>query len=105
MNTHSRYADGRLEVLVAHGALCGCKANIIKQIMESVTTEEALRHLKEAGSFESTMQSVMNKIKMHIDFRVQHKVNVQIIMFSNEMGVISKTDKALEILKDYQMEE
>ena len=42
---------------------------------------------------------------MHIDFRVQHKVNVQIIMFSNEMGVISKTDKALEILKDYQMEE
>lgn len=105
MNTHSRYADGRLEVLAAHGALCGCKANIIKQIMESVTTEEALRHLKEAGSFESTMQSVMNKIKMHIDFRVQHKVNVQIIMFSNEMGVISKTDKALEILKDYQMEE
>ena len=52
-----------------------------------------------------TNKAVMNKIKMHIDFRVQHKVNVQIIMFSNEMGVISKTDKALEILKDYQMEE
>ena len=42
---------------------------------------------------------------MEIYYGLQNKVNVQIIMFSNEMGVISKTDKALEILKDYQMEE
>lgn len=105
MNTHSKYADGRLEVLAAHAALYGHSKPIIEKIMDSVTTDEALRLLKEQDGFESIMQSVMNKIKMHIDFRVKGKVDVQILMFSSELGTVAKSEKVDKWLKVYQMEE
>lgn len=105
MNTHSKYADARLEVLATHAALYGHSKALIQKIMESVTTEEALRLLKEEEGFKAIMQSVMNKIKMHIDFRVKGKVDVQVIMFSNDLGVIAQTEKVEKVLKFYQMEE
>lgn len=104
MNTHSKYADARLEVLATHAALCGHSKDLIKNIMDSTTTEAALRLLKEQKDFESIMQSVMNKIKMHINFRVKGKVDVEILMFSSEFGTVAKSEKVDEWIKDYQME-
>lgn len=105
MNTHSKYADARLEVLAAHAALYGHPQEVIKEIMDSVTTDAALRILKELQGFKWIMQSVMNKIKMHIDFRVKEKVDVEILMFSSEMGIVAKSEKVIKWLKMYQMEE
>lgn len=104
MNTHSKYADARLEVLATHAALCGHSKELIKSIMDSTTTEAALRLLKEQEDFESIMQSVMNKIKMHINFRVKGKVDVEILMFSSEFGTVAKSEKVDEWIKAYQME-
>ena len=33
MNTHSRYADARMEILTAHAALCGASRNLANRLM------------------------------------------------------------------------
>ena len=49
MNTHSREADCRIELLTAFAFKCGVAPEYIKRIMDSLTTEEALAALKESG--------------------------------------------------------
>ena len=52
MNTHSRLADGRAEVLCANAALEGVPKDKLERIMESVTTDDAVSVLKECGALE-----------------------------------------------------
>ena len=45
MNTHSRQADGRMEILAAHAAMAGGSRELIRQLMECITTTAALELL------------------------------------------------------------
>lgn len=105
MNTHSKYADARLEVFATYAALYGHPKEVIEAIMSSVTTEEALRILKEQEGFETIMQRIMDKIKDHIDYRVKNKVSIEILMFSQEYGLLGQTKEAEKELKSFQMED
>ncbi len=49
MNTHSKWADGRMEILCSCGLLAGAEPALLKKVLDCVTTEEALDILKEAG--------------------------------------------------------
>ena len=51
MNTHSREADCRIELLTAFAFKCGVEPEYIKLIMDSLTTEEPWRHLRKAAGF------------------------------------------------------
>ncbi|MEG0712003.1 MAG: cobalt-precorrin-5B (C(1))-methyltransferase CbiD [Niameybacter sp.] len=93
MNTHSKYADARLEVLATHAALCGYPQEVIQSIMESVTTEGALELLKQNANYECVIRSIIKKIKVHIDFRVRQKVQVEIMIFG-EKGLIGESEGA-----------
>ena len=53
MNTHSRVADCRVEVLAAHAALMGAPQWVIAQIMAAATTDAAIDVLKEAPQVSS----------------------------------------------------
>lgn len=48
MDTHSRTADCRAEILVAHAALAGAGAKTVREIMSSVTTTAALEVIEAA---------------------------------------------------------
>ena len=64
MNTHSSWADGRMEILAAHGAACGAKRELVEQIMEAVTVDEGLRLLEtEDGLREQVMKRVMARLE------------------------------------------
>lgn len=49
MDTHSRTADCRAEILAAHAALAGAGAKTVREIMSSVTTTAALEAIEAAG--------------------------------------------------------
>ena len=49
MDTHSRTADCRAEILAAHAALVGAGAKTVREIMSSVTTTAALEVIEAAG--------------------------------------------------------
>ena len=70
MNTHSRYADGRLEVFTAHAALCGASRETLFALMDSATTDEAIALLDREGLRQKVMQSMLQRIEEHVRARL-----------------------------------
>jgi cobalt-precorrin-5B (C1)-methyltransferase len=73
MNTHSKYADARMEVLALHSALNGIPPEKIQAILACNTTEEAASLLREEGISDKVFPSIMNKI----DYYVTENVFIQ----------------------------
>lgn len=101
MNTHSKYADSRMEVLAAHAALCGADRLLIEQIMNSITTDQAYEFLLNQGTefVDQIIKSLLNKIEYHLENRTHHTMCVGAIMFSNKYGLLGKSKHADEILE------
>ena len=98
MNTHSRYADARMEILTAHAALCGASRNLANRLMECVTTDEAFDLLKDASLLQSVMDGLMEKIQFHMNARVHRKLMVGAVLFSNVYGLLGRTTDASILL-------
>lgn len=105
MNTHSKQADVRMEVLAAHAAMHGADRETIRALMESVTTTEALRILKSTEVWHQTLESIMERIEFYIGNRAGHSMETGVLMFAEEDGVLGKTksvDKLIEALRKQQ---
>ncbi len=94
MNTHSRVADCRVEVLAAHAALVGATQDVIAQIMSAATTDAALDALIEANLKEATMQSLMANLADKLNHRAAGAFQIEAIVFSNVHGVLGATPGA-----------
>lgn len=94
MNTHSRQADGRMEILAAHAAMAGGSRELICQLMECITTTAALELLEKEGILKEVMSTVMIKIEEHLKHRAGDGLEVGAVMFSKEMGILGKTSDA-----------
>lgn len=97
MNTHSSMADGRMEILAAHGAMAGASQQAVKKIMNSITTSEALEILREEGILEETMLTVTKRISDHLRHRAGKSLRIGAIIFSQEEGILGMTELAQEL--------
>lgn len=107
MNTHSKNADARMEILCANAAVAGADSSVLREIMKAVTTEEGLRLLKEAGCLEKTMELVLPKIKFYLEKRSYGKCGIAVVLFSNEQGELGRTENFAEVAEEivnYQKE-
>lgn len=104
MNTHSRVADGRCEILAVHTVLCGGSSEMAEKIMECINTEEMLALLTEWNLKEAVMQSVCEKIGEHVTGRTGEKLKVGIMLFSEHYGFLGQTKGTEEVLKFYRKE-
>jgi len=102
MNTHSKYADARMEILTAHAALHGADSDLLHKLMACSTTEEAVLNLTEKGLSQAVFQSLMLKIDDHVKKRVQQKLKTAVIIFSNEAGILGKTEYADQLLEKHR---
>jgi len=102
MNTHSKVADARMEVLAAHAALNNAPVEDINRIMSCNTTEEAALVLRETGLCQKVFKSVMSKIDYYVQNRVDGGIKTAVVLFSNELGVLGKTQFADELIKLHQ---
>lgn len=91
MNTHSHYADGRLEVFTAHAALCGASRETLFALMQSVTTDEAIALLDREGIREVVLDSMLTKIEEHVRARAGETMQTGVILFSNQYGYLGQT--------------
>ena len=98
MNTHSKVADCRMELICAHSAVCGADSNICSKIMDSTTTDAALAILDESSLRQAVIESLMAAIQKHLDRRCQGLLKVGAVMFSNEYGYIGESSTVKEIL-------
>lgn len=99
MNTHSSWADGRMEILAAYGAACGGDSGLVNQILEAITVDEGLRLLEtREGLREQVMKRVMERILVHLERRAGGRLDIQALVFTNERGILGMTQGAEEML-------
>lgn len=97
MNTHSRQADARMEVLAAHAAMAGADRETVTQIMNAITTAEALEILEHTGFLRETMRTVTNRIEYYLRHRAGEHLKIGAVIFSEEQGILGKTSLADEL--------
>lgn len=102
MNTHSRQADGRMEILAAHAAMAGGSRKLIRQLMECITTTAALELLEKEGILKEVMSTVMIKIEEHLKHRAGDGLEIGAVMFSKEMGILGRTSDADRLVQKIQ---
>ncbi len=100
MNTHSKYADCRQEILCTCALLAGGNREVLKEILRCITTDEALSVLKREGLFDETMSILMEKIDFHLQARAFEGLKIGAIVFSNVHGMLGKT-KDVDFLLDH----
>lgn len=99
MNTHSHNADARMELLTVHAALLGAPLSVLQNMMESVTTDDALKYLKEAGLMEPVMERLMERMEFYVNQRVQNKLELGVITFSKVYGILGQTKKVPDLVE------
>ena len=99
MNTHSKMADARMEILACCVLLSGGDAALAKQILSCTVTEEALQILWENAQMPNVMEVLMGRIEKHLLHRLAGQAKIGVIVFSNIYGVLGKTRDAEELLE------
>lgn len=105
MNTHSREADCRMELLAAAAMRRQMPAECLGAILGSLTTEEALGKLPDDKSRETVMQDVMEHIAFYLDRRAAGKMQIECIVYSNEFGELGCTQGAKLLLEQIKHKE
>ncbi len=100
MNTHSREADCRMELMASAAISCGASSDIAREILVCVSAEEAAAILIREGLKEKCFSYISEKISYYLNNRSAGRMNVQHIMYSNEYGLLARSEKADEFIKE-----
>ena len=94
MNTHSKEADCRMELLSAFAIHEGAGADVAAKIFDCVATEEAVRLLREAGKQQEVMDYAMERIMFYLNKRAGGRMQIDCIMYDNTFGELAKSKEA-----------
>ena len=97
MNTHSRQADCRRELITAHAAVCGGGQALCRQLMDCATTDACLGLLRQAGLLEAVMESLTGEIARHLARR-SVGMRTGAVLFSGEQELLGITPEAAEMI-------
>lgn len=98
-NTHSRYADGRMEAFALCVALCGAEREVLENILGCINTDAALEILKKEGIFDETIKMLEKRIDRSLKLRAKGSIEIGMITFSEEYGILCKTENADNMLE------
>lgn len=99
MNTHSSFADGRMEVLMTCAVLAGAQGEYLKEIPGCATVDAALDILEAHGVMEKTIEILGERIDFHLRSRVKEAAGIAAAVFSYKHDLSLKTSDADRIIK------
>lgn len=102
MNTHSSMADGRMEIIAAWAGACGAGETTVRQVLESITVEQALDLLEQEGILKPVMEKIMNRIEFYLKKRAQGSFQAEAVLFTNQKGVLGMTEGAGSLLETFR---
>lgn len=103
-HTHSRISDARMETLAAYGALLGADTELIKKIMNSITTEEAIDYIKKWDKSQELFDLIAQRISDRCRRRLKSSIKLGTIIFSQQHGVLGRCKDADNIMRGFQFE-
>ena len=99
MNTHSKEGDCRMELLAAAAVKAGCSLDSVKSVLDCVTTEEALVHIKNEDRLEASMNYIMEKVMFFLDKRGGGKIETACMIYCNQFGLLAESANANAMLE------
>ncbi|MDD7516571.1 cobalt-precorrin-5B (C(1))-methyltransferase CbiD [Ruminococcus flavefaciens] len=105
MNTHSSWADGRMEVLVTCGVLAGADVETLKKLPDCATADAAMDILAEGGYLEKTLEILSSRMDYYLRGRVKDEVKIAALAFSYKRELNVKTAFADQLIKAISEEE
>jgi len=96
MNTHSRMADARADIMASCALMAGCDADTARRILECVTTDEMLNVLMKCGFLGRTMKVAGRRILENLKRRMKEQTKFRLIVFSNEKGTLFDSDEYID---------
>lgn len=99
-NTHSKIADGRMEILGANYMYYYDDRKVFTKIMDSNTTDEAVDIIKSVSS-DFVFDKIAEKIKKNCEARVQGEISVETILFNLPFGELGSSSMAHDRLEDW----
>lgn len=96
MNTHSKEADCRMELLAAFSVKEGVEIEKIRQVLDCVTTEEAIPILEDSGKLPAIMETIVERICFYLEKRAKGKLQIDCILYANEFGELAKSKEAVK---------
>lgn len=102
MNTHSSYADGRMETLIACGVLAGVENSVLCRLTDCATTDAALDILYENGSARAVLDILTNRIDGYLQARAKDSARIGAVIFSYKNDMLLKTEYADEIISQLE---
>lgn len=94
MNTHSKEADCRMELLAAFSVREQVEIEKIRQILDCVTTEEAVHILEDSGKLQTIMETIVERICFYLEKRAKGRLQVDCILYANEFGELARSKEA-----------
>ena len=105
MNTHSREGDCLMELLVASSVRHQVPYPVLEEILQCVTTEEAVKKLYACGKADAVLEDVLEKGLFYLRKRAAGKLQIEVILYSNECGELAKSAGAEALLEEIKKED
>ncbi len=104
MNTHSRNADARMEILAANAAVAGASIECVRAVMGCISTDDALDEIAKEDLIRETSELMMSKIEYHMNHRTGGAIRTGAVMFSSVYGLLGKTSLADDLIEKVRRE-
>ena len=91
MNTHSKEADCRMELMAAAALKAGADARTALAVLDMLTTDEALEYLFDKGLGEKSMAVITQRIDYYLKKKAGGELDIRCIVFSNARGLLGET--------------
>lgn len=102
MNTHSSYGDCRMEIISAYSALLGADSETVDNILNCVTTDQAMDIIKEKEYYSSLKKKLAERVKYHLNFRLKGKAEIEFIMFTTDKRHTMESSNFRTFLKSFK---
>lgn len=94
MNTHSKEADCRMELLAAFSIKEQMDSSEVREILDCVTTQEAIPIIEESGKLHQIMDRIAERICYYMEMRSEGKLKTDCILYANGFGELAKSKGA-----------
>ena len=98
MNTHSKEADCRMELMASAAIRCGAETKVLQEILNCVATEEAIAILIREGIDKACFAQIMERIGYYLNKRGGGEMDIRCIVYANQYGLLGQTEGAEEFL-------
>ena len=99
MNTHSRNADCRMEILASYSAMAGADIDTVRRVMGCISTDDALDVINESGLIPKVSELLAERVEYHMNHRTGGGIKTGAIVYSSVYGLLFKTSLADKLLQ------